>query len=291
MRSLKEWYVQFNSIKTNAKTYENYLLSSQRHPGQEIKIISEAKGVIEQELDRVKYNDLIENPDNFEIVRDEKKNREYNRKKRSIKKVGYECVISLPEELEKLSDIDFKKMYIDIFKEYYEWYNINNDKNVNIDEMVSKIYGVKHKNNHIHLILPTISISDLSYIDYSKKSTAYIVKQLVNKYLIENHNISKEKHIIKEDKPQKSLKASKAAKQEKEYQTIKSGLFEVFEALKELYDTNREQLTREQRNKVEKLFNRSYKQIQNNNTNRSEKSLNQIKEIIKPKNQTPTPKF
>jgi hypothetical protein len=93
---LKSWYVNFDKMNTTKETYQGYLLSQKRHPGQSITEISPSDNFIKIRSNEFLYRELYQ--------REQKARKVEN---------GREVVVSLPEQLtQDFSETDWYNMYM-----------------------------------------------------------------------------------------------------------------------------------------------------------------------------------
>jgi len=197
-RTLKSWYINFDKINTSNITYRKYLLSKSRHPGQSIVELSKSDNVIKLDTDQTFYR---------EDIQAKKKERKATN--------GREVVISLPEDItSSWTNEDWKKLYMDCFKDLYSKILEDNYQELKIDKefinnmvisLTSKIYAVKHKNNHIHCIVPTLyyngeNNSCVFNRFISKKRYSQFMKKRVDKWMQDNKNISKNDYVINKNR-------------------------------------------------------------------------------------------
>ena len=268
MRSLKDWYVNFGSIKSTNKQYKQYLLSSKRHPNQNISQLSD-DNILDLEIDLIKYND------------------KRTGRGQKAKRNGYEIVVGFPFNL---SDDDFKSLYSDFLTNMYE--DMLKEQKIApkhfktiIKTLLKRVYAVKHKNNHIHLIVPTkFYHSDLQItFDLSKKKTAYKTKQNINKWLETNKNISKYDYVVPEFATKKSNRKIVTIERDKKLSENLKIAQEKYEEMNKLIKEaiDKKAISENDVKKIYKTMETAKQQIANGNDQRANKTIKKVSSMMK----------
>ena len=268
MRSLKNWYVNFGSIKSSNKQYQEYLLSSKRHPNENISQISEDT-ILDLEIDLMKYND------------------KRTGRGQKAKQNGYEIVVGFPFDLD---DDDFKSLYESFLSNMYE--DMLKEQEVPekyhktiIKRLIERVYCVKHKNNHIHLITPTKFYSkDLQItFDLSKKKTAYKTKENINNWLEANKNISKYDYVVPQFTPKnqsrKRIINSRNKKLSNNLEIATKQYEEMNKLIKEAID--KKAISENDVKKIHKTMETAKQQIANGNDQRAMKTVKKVSAMMK----------
>ena len=271
-RNLKDWYVNFSKIKNNINVYQKYLLSKKRHPMQEIKQISN-NTIPYLKADLEQWNSY-------------KKGRGSRPKQN-----GYDITISLPFDL---NDDEWQRLYKNLlFKMYYnilssDKFNVliktNTNKQKIINNLISRVYCVRHRSNHIHLIVPTLYFNKKLqlYLDMTKKKYSFQMKQDLDLWLQKNKSISKHSYII-EDEARRFKISQKQAKQERN-KKVTSELLNELQILTNEYDILKSKVQQlnsgVMKTKLEKRISTAKSQIKNKNTMRAKSTIEKVKSAI-----------
>ncbi|MEA3512445.1 MAG: hypothetical protein U9R37_02490 [Campylobacterota bacterium] len=316
---LKDWYVNFEVIETDKKTYKSYLLSKVRHPKQEISELTDSDNPLKMELDQMWYREKYQSS---------------AKERKAIN--GRDITISLPENVgNQLNDNEWKNMYKSVFGKMYKTLIIDNQENFGItdisdidkivNDLVEKCYVVRHKKDHIHTIVPTLYFNEDMDVNFvfnryiSKKKYSYLVKKELDNWLLSNKGISKsnyytsqyntpakrknvsekyedlyneflkqEEIITQKENDIKDLSneveslSNELGNQINEISTVKNELQEMINNLQNVLNEimKEKQVKNSHLEQVQKQILRGQKQLDNENTNRAQKTLEKVDKTL-----------
>lgn len=315
---LKDWYVNFDKVKTNNKVYKDYLLSQIRHPKQEILELTNSDNPLKMDLDQMWYREKYQS-----AARERKATN------------GRDITISLPESVgELLNDSDWNNMYMSVFGDMYktlltdyqtEFGISDGDIEIICNDLLSKVYVVRHKKDHIHSIVPTLYFNEDMNVNFvfnryiSKKKYSNLVKKKVDSWLSANKNISKQNYYVSEyDKDTKRETVSdkyenlynefleqesqleqkendikeltnemesvsnELENQVNEISIVKNELQEMINNLQNVLNEilKEKQVKNSHLEQVQKQIERGQKQLNNDNTDRASKSIEKAKSTL-----------
>ncbi|MEA2018020.1 MAG: hypothetical protein U9N59_06195 [Campylobacterota bacterium] len=317
---LKNWYVNFSSIKTTKGTYQDYLLSQKRHPGQDIKVISNSDNLISIRAKEFVYREKYQQTQRARKVSN-----------------GREVVISLPNTItNNFTNTDWTNLYKFVMYEVYKEVLTDNHKKLLVDcevkslnssqiEELSKIltdqiYAVKHKNDHLHLIVPTIYFQNTTnhkmnfvFSRYlSKKKYSQLAKDKLNDWLKINKNIDKNGYMVdlltKEEQIQRNQEKDTIELYNEKFKELNHQQNETKELIANLQtekidieNTKNElnstiailiskinelkklgTINKDSLEQIDKQISTAQKQINNSNTKRAAKTIDRITKTITP---------
>ena len=196
MRKLKDWYVQIEKVNSSPTEYLTYLLDGRRHKGQVIEPLGNVIAMTEA---------LEDDKDWFHstMIRGG-----------HIPSPAYSLMISFPFKMPKDKWEQLNKI---VLSQFYERVLLEAHLEVkHKDDLLRKTVAVIHKENHCHYMLPKILREPKTVLNYSYKRYSYLLKQLVDKTLREEFNISKNNYIVENKRAQLSHSSAKVEKIEKE---------------------------------------------------------------------------
>ena len=317
---LKNWYVNFDKIYKNKETYQSYLLSKQRHPGQNITELSNSDNSINIRANEFLYRE------------------KYQQTQRARKVAnGREVVLSLPQNVSKdFTNGNWIDLYRFVMYEVYKELLTDNHKKllISCDKkelqpneinllskiLVSQIYAVKHKNDHLHLIIPTLySQNTPTNINFvfnryiSKKKYSQLAKDKLNEWLKLNKNIHKDTYVVdlitKEDKHQRKQEKDTIELYNEKFKELHQQQEETKELISNLQTEKNDieniktelnstiailiskinelkqlgKINKDSLEKIDKQISTAKKQISNSNTQRAAKTIDRITKTITPK--------
>jgi len=297
MKKLKNWFVRFETIKNGDGGVVNMsdYINNNKHPNH----LKEGHEIVSFNKDRelVLRNHLTiqQRADNLKMIRG---------KAGRKSSFGKSLVLSLPKEIE-LSNEEWKIINDKYIFELVRFISKENDLNYTNEQikkysnnfLQSVLHKQKNDNDHLHLLIPNVFIdynknNQLKRIDLGKMKYTHFSKNLMNKIILDNFNISHLDYLVKEVRSNRNRKNKIHHKQEqlnKDIEKLQSMFLEL-DFLKSVSEKlskniniyiNRMKTATEEQNK-EKF---------EKNLNFANKSYNKLKSLVEDENLSKLSKF
>ena len=263
MKKLKDWYAQVEKVNSSPTEYLTYLLDGRRHKGQVIEPLGDVMATTEAfEDDKDWFHSQMTRGGH-------------------IPSPAYSLMISFPFKMPKDKWEQFNKI---VLSQFYE--RVLLEAHIEVkhkDELLRRTVAVIHKNNHCHYMLPKILREPKTVLNYSYKRYSYLLKQLVDKTLREEFNISKNDYVVENKRAQLARSSAKIEKTETEANN--EAVIIALEVFKPLLEEIEGFITYFKSQGIptaplEKKLSTAKAQFKNHNTDRLSKTVNKLQKDI-----------